>query len=131
MTVRSDPGTPPVVPTPPSAYCTLAAAAARLRIDVDADPPDPDLDWLTTCHAYACQQIDLYLIDRPVPAPYPPGLEMAAIGITGLAFRSKDVLADQAEEFDSGLPPRVPRVPLSQYEGWLYGFRWGGSWSPA
>lgn len=123
----------PVLPDPPTPYCTLEQAAVRLRMlpALTADPPDPDVDWLTECWRYACQQLDIYFIDRPLTAPYPPGAVTACIGITSIAFRAKDTMSDQAEEFDSTLPPRVPRVPLEQYEGWLYGLRWGGSWSPA
>ena len=128
---RTTPGPAPVLPDPPTAYCTLEQAAARLRINPAADPPDPDLEWLDICWRYACQQIDLYFVDRPLVAPYPPGVEGAAIGITVLAFRGKDAMSDVSEEFTETLPVRTPRVPLEAYEAWLTGFRWGGSWSPA
>lgn len=129
------PGPAPILPDPPTAYCSLAQAAARLRIDLTAVPPDPDLDWLTLCWQYACQQIDIYFLDRPLVAgaddTYPPGVVGAAIGITTLAFRGKDAMSDVSEEWSEQIPVRIPRVPLDAYEAWLAGWRWGGSWSPA
>lgn len=122
----------PTVPEPPTAYCTLEQVAARLRIDLAADPPDPDVEWLTLCWEYACQQLDVYFIDRPlIGPPWPRGVVTACIGVSVLAFRGKDAMSDVSEEFTELAPVRVPRVPLDAYEGWLYGFRTGASWSPA